>query len=352
MHRETRRRRVRPNSFSSDWILPRSSGRNSIRSATGTSSRHANGWSSSRRPKPRSLSLPGSSTKDAPWHFSPGCLSGGRCPDYRQPLPRLGDRIPRVQPPGGDLEPCRRRGIGRLRIRSARLPAPRVSRPPLADTDVDGLGFTVQPKKTFELELTRPEDEIWAGFKSTCRTAIRKAQKSGVIVEQAMAQRSRTSTTLSSTTSSRVNRCRPRTARARARCPCGADEPPLASPCAQRRRRIDRHGDIPGARTHGVLLGRRELASVPIGAAQRSLDVVRDPILARAWRRCLRLRRGRRLQTQVRSNRGRRAAVQEVPLRHRRRHARGREAHDQAETTLRRSRPLVINGCSGHSEGP
>lgn len=130
MHRETRRRRVRPNSFSSDWILPRSSGRNSIRSATGTSSRHANGWSSSRRPKPRSLSLPGSSTKDAPWHFSPGCLSGGRCPDYRQPLPRLGDRIPRVQPPGGDLEPCRRRGIGRLRIRSARLPAPRVSRPP------------------------------------------------------------------------------------------------------------------------------------------------------------------------------------------------------------------------------
>ncbi len=56
---------------------------------------------------------------------------------------------------------------------------------PLAVSDVDGLGFTVQPKKTFELELTRPEDEIWAGFKSTCRTAIRKAQKSGVIVEQA-----------------------------------------------------------------------------------------------------------------------------------------------------------------------
>lgn len=56
---------------------------------------------------------------------------------------------------------------------------------PLAGTDVDGLGFTVQPKKTFELELRRPEDEIWAGFKSTCRTAIRKAQKSGVIVEQA-----------------------------------------------------------------------------------------------------------------------------------------------------------------------
>jgi hypothetical protein len=56
---------------------------------------------------------------------------------------------------------------------------------PLTAADVDGLGLTVQPKKTFELDLRRPEDEIWAGFKSTCRTAIRKAQKSGVTVEQA-----------------------------------------------------------------------------------------------------------------------------------------------------------------------
>jgi GNAT acetyltransferase-like protein len=55
----------------------------------------------------------------------------------------------------------------------------------LTVADVDGLGFTVQPKKTFELELARTEDEIWAGFKSTCRTAIRKAQKSGVTVERA-----------------------------------------------------------------------------------------------------------------------------------------------------------------------
>src|SRR2546430_234512 len=106
---------------------------------------------------------------------------------------------------------------------------------------------------------------------------------------------------------------------------------------------VDRHGDISGARTHGVLLGWRELASVPIGAAQRSSDVVRDSILARAWRGCLRLRRRRRLQTQVRSNRGRRSAVQEVPLRHSQRYARGRKAHDQPETTPRRSPPLVIN---------
>jgi CelD/BcsL family acetyltransferase involved in cellulose biosynthesis len=51
--------------------------------------------------------------------------------------------------------------------------------------DVDGLGFTVQPKKTFELDLRAKDHEIWGGFKSTCRTAIRKAEKSGVVVEQA-----------------------------------------------------------------------------------------------------------------------------------------------------------------------
>jgi Acetyltransferase (GNAT) domain len=56
---------------------------------------------------------------------------------------------------------------------------------PLTGADADGLGFTVQPKKTFELDLRASEDEIWDGFKSTCRTAIRKAEKSGVVVEEA-----------------------------------------------------------------------------------------------------------------------------------------------------------------------
>lgn len=56
---------------------------------------------------------------------------------------------------------------------------------PLTADDVSGLGFTVQPKKTFELELQRPADEIWSGLKAPCRTAIRKAEKSGVTIEQA-----------------------------------------------------------------------------------------------------------------------------------------------------------------------
>jgi CelD/BcsL family acetyltransferase involved in cellulose biosynthesis len=56
---------------------------------------------------------------------------------------------------------------------------------PLTAADVEGLGFIVQRRRTFELDLRLSEDEIWAGFKSTCRTAIRKAEKSGVTVEEA-----------------------------------------------------------------------------------------------------------------------------------------------------------------------
>jgi hypothetical protein len=56
---------------------------------------------------------------------------------------------------------------------------------PLNPADVEGLGFVVQRRRTYELDLRAPEAEIWDGFKSTCRTAIRKAEKSGVVVERA-----------------------------------------------------------------------------------------------------------------------------------------------------------------------
>jgi hypothetical protein len=56
---------------------------------------------------------------------------------------------------------------------------------PLSSADVQGLGFVVQRRRTYELDLRAPEGEIWDGFKSTCRTAIRKAEKSGVLVERA-----------------------------------------------------------------------------------------------------------------------------------------------------------------------
>jgi hypothetical protein len=37
---------------------------------------------------------------------------------------------------------------------------------------------------TYETSLDRAEDEIWAAMKSSCRRAIRKAEKSGVVVEE------------------------------------------------------------------------------------------------------------------------------------------------------------------------
>ena len=38
---------------------------------------------------------------------------------------------------------------------------------------------------TFEIDLTRPEDEILAGMKGNCRRSVRKAEKDGVIIEAA-----------------------------------------------------------------------------------------------------------------------------------------------------------------------
>ena len=39
--------------------------------------------------------------------------------------------------------------------------------------------------KTFELDLTKGEDELFAGLKSSCRRAVRKAEREGVRVEEA-----------------------------------------------------------------------------------------------------------------------------------------------------------------------
>ena len=68
-----------------------------------------------------------------------------------------------------------RLGCLHLEIRDRRLDADAVA----------GIGFVAQRRRTFELDLRPSEDEIWGGFKSTCRTAIRKAEKSGVSVEEA-----------------------------------------------------------------------------------------------------------------------------------------------------------------------
>lgn len=52
-----------------------------------------------------------------------------------------------------------------------------------ADGELDGLGFTSDRTRTFELDISRPEHEIFAGMSSACRRAVRKAQKSGLRIE-------------------------------------------------------------------------------------------------------------------------------------------------------------------------
>jgi len=55
----------------------------------------------------------------------------------------------------------------------------------LAVEDLDGLGFRHVPDVTFEVDLSPPEEEIFAHMTSACRRAIRKAAKSGLSVEEA-----------------------------------------------------------------------------------------------------------------------------------------------------------------------
>jgi Acetyltransferase (GNAT) domain len=51
--------------------------------------------------------------------------------------------------------------------------------------DVDGLRIDHTPQPGYEVDLRPSEDEIWMEFKGPARTSIRKAQKVGVVVEEA-----------------------------------------------------------------------------------------------------------------------------------------------------------------------
>ena len=46
-------------------------------------------------------------------------------------------------------------------------------------------GFTQRPWTGLEVDLAQSEDAVWATLKAPCRTAIRKAQRHGVVVEEA-----------------------------------------------------------------------------------------------------------------------------------------------------------------------
>jgi CelD/BcsL family acetyltransferase involved in cellulose biosynthesis len=51
--------------------------------------------------------------------------------------------------------------------------------------DLPGRGFQAGTFHSFELDLTRTEDDLFGGMTSACRRAVRKATKSGVALEEA-----------------------------------------------------------------------------------------------------------------------------------------------------------------------
>jgi CelD/BcsL family acetyltransferase involved in cellulose biosynthesis len=51
--------------------------------------------------------------------------------------------------------------------------------------ELEGMGARLAEFHTFELDLTRPEDELFAAMSSACRRAVRKGEKEGVRVEEA-----------------------------------------------------------------------------------------------------------------------------------------------------------------------
>ncbi len=51
--------------------------------------------------------------------------------------------------------------------------------------DYSNLGFETSVFDSFELDLTLTEDQLWRNLRQDCREAIRKAERSGVVVEEA-----------------------------------------------------------------------------------------------------------------------------------------------------------------------
>lgn len=54
----------------------------------------------------------------------------------------------------------------------------------LTEEDIDGLGFTHRMNQTMEIDLTQPEDELFANMSKSCRWTVRKAEKNGLVIEE------------------------------------------------------------------------------------------------------------------------------------------------------------------------
>ena len=60
-----------------------------------------------------------------------------------------------------------------------------VSDPHFTFEDGEGLGFTSEHYGSYRTDLTKSEDELFNGMDSACRRCVRKAEKSGVTIEEA-----------------------------------------------------------------------------------------------------------------------------------------------------------------------
>src|SRR6266487_2007649 len=60
-----------------------------------------------------------------------------------------------------------------------------VSDPHFTVEDGESLGFQPSYYISYRTDLTKPEDELFQGMESACRRCVRKAEKSGVTIEEA-----------------------------------------------------------------------------------------------------------------------------------------------------------------------
>ena len=157
--------------------------------------------------------------------------------------------------------------------------------------------------RTFELDLRQSEEELFAGMKSACRRAIRKADKEGVRVEEAHGVEFADEYYEQLLDVFERQGRRPPYGVERVREMIRCVEPSgnlLMLRAVAPEGRADRDRAVPRLRGLRLLLGRRELHQPPGPAPQRRDLLARDEALPRARRRAPRPRRRRRLQAQVR----------------------------------------------------
>ena len=56
----------------------------------------------------------------------------------------------------------------------------------IKEEDYAGLGYSVLNLRSFEIDLTKSEEELFSNMKKSCRWSIRKAKKNGVYIEESM----------------------------------------------------------------------------------------------------------------------------------------------------------------------